>query len=60
MRRQRIHISANATSGMLCMAADTAARVTRIFQRMAASRTGNAEAASTIESAVRETSAERS
>ena len=60
MRRQRIHMSANATSGMLCMAAETATRVTRIFHLMAARRTERSGDTATIESAVRETSDERS
>ena len=57
MRRNRIHVSAKATSGMPCMAAETAARVARIFHRMARMRIlGSSERA--IESAAATTSFE--
>ena len=56
MRRQRIQRSAIATSGMLCMAAVTPARVARIFHRTAAVRTSRRSDAPMIESAARATS----
>ena len=60
MRRQRIHVSASATSGSDCMAASTAARVARIFQRMAASCVAARGEAATTESAAAAMPDERS
>ena len=57
IRRQSIHMSASATSGIPCMAAETPARVACIFQRTAATRVAISGAAWAIESAVRATSA---
>lgn len=56
MRRQSIHMSASATSGIPCMAAETPARVARIFHLTAAARVAMSGAAAAIESAVRDTS----
>ena len=56
MRRQSIHMSASATSGIPCMAAETPARVARIFHLTAATRVAMSGAAAAIESAVRDTS----
>ena len=60
MLRQKIHVSASATSGSVCNAAEEAARVASIFQRMAASLVEVRGAAAAIESAVRATSFVRS